>query len=68
MTFHKSAMGSFGGSLPANVNGYVTCSNRRVSAIVKAIEAGREVPHWADTGHNLAVARAEVAIRAWRRE
>jgi len=67
MTFHKSAFGSFGGSLPANVEGYVTCSNRRVRAIVKAIESGRPVPRWAETGDNLAVARAEVALNAWRR-
>lgn len=67
MKFHKSAFGFFGSSLPADVNGYVAFSDRKVRAIVGAAEAGKELPRWAMTGNNYDVALAEIAVRAWRR-
>lgn len=68
MTFHQSNLGSFGRNLPANRDGYVTCSERKVAAIRRAIRAGRSVPAWADTGANRSVAEAEIALDGWRAE
>ena len=68
MKFHNSNYGMFGKSLPADRNGFVTCSPRKVSACVSALRAGREPSTWADTGANLLVARADIAIASWRTE
>jgi|LauGreDrversion4_2_1035121.scaffolds.fasta_scaffold455604_3 hypothetical protein len=67
MRFHQSNYGMFGRSLPADRNGYVTCAPRKVRACVNALRAGREPSTWADTGANLLVARAEMAIAEWRK-
>lgn len=68
MTFHHSTLGSFGAHLPRDNGGYVTCSDRKVQAIRRAIKAGRAIPAWADVGANRAVAEAEEAVSAWRAE
>jgi hypothetical protein len=68
MRFHQSNYGTFGRSLPTDPNGYVACSPRKVSACARALRAGREPSAWADTGANLLVARAEMAISDWRTE
>jgi hypothetical protein len=68
MKFHRSNFGLFGESLPADYDGFVTCSPRKVSACVRAIRAGREPSAWADTGANLRVAQAEIALTDWRTE
>ena len=66
MTFHRSNLGLYGESIPADRDGYVTCAPRKVAACVRALRAGREPSAWADTGSNLLVARAEMAISDWR--
>jgi hypothetical protein len=68
MKFHHSHYGMFGQSLPADRDGYVTCSPRKVAACVRAIRAGREPSAWADTGANMLVARADIALAEWRTE
>jgi hypothetical protein len=68
MTFHRTNLGLYGESLPSDRNGFVTCSPRKVSACARAPRAGREPSAWADTGANLLVARAEMAISDWRTE
>jgi len=68
MIFHASNFGSFGASLPTDANGYVRCSKRKVEACKRALAAGRQPAAWADTGANVAVANAEIALENWRRE
>ncbi len=65
MWLHRSNLGSFGDQLPADRDGYVRYDRRKVSAIVQALEEGRDVPPWACTGNNLAVAEAEWALWRW---
>jgi hypothetical protein len=67
MRFHQSNYGVYGRSLPADRDGYVVCSPRKVAACVNAIRTGRTPPVWADTGANRAVAEAEIALAEWRR-
>jgi hypothetical protein len=67
MKFHQSNFGIFGSSLPADRDGFVTCAPRKVQACVRALRAGRVPSAWADTGANLLVARAEMAIAEWRK-
>jgi len=66
MTFHRSNYGSFGASLPADRDGFVSCSPRRVAACTRAIRAGTPLPKWADTGADAQVARADIALAEWR--
>ncbi len=68
MKFHRSNFGLFGESLPADLDGFVTCSPRKVAACVRALRADREPSAWADTGANRLVARAEIALADWRTE
>jgi hypothetical protein len=68
MKFHRSNLGIFGESVPADYNGFVTCSPRKVAACIRSIRADREPSEWADTGANLLVARAEIALADWRNQ
>lgn len=70
MQFHHSRLGSFGGGIPMDQDGYITCNQAKVDALYKAIVNGRDLPRWALSGNeidtNLLVAQATVSIYEWR--